>query len=91
MKKTTLKITGMTCDRCADRIRSLLEKEPGVIKAEVSLEQGTALVRFKPSETTLDDILNSGAFTTTFMTKGSDGLTITHRYSAMPLNARGRA
>lgn len=91
MKKTTLKITGMTCERCADRIRSALEKEPGVIKAEVSLEQGTALVHFKPRETTVDDILNSMAFTKTFMTKGGDGRTITHRYSAIPLDVSGRA
>ena len=91
MKKITLKITGMTCDRCVDRIRSALEKERGVIKAEVSLEQGTALVHFRPGETTVDDILNSRVFTETFVAKWSDGRTIAHRYHATPLNVRGGA
>lgn len=91
MKKIALRITGMTCSRCADRIRSALEKERGVFKAEVSLEQGTALVHFKPSETTVDSILSSRAFTETFIIKAYDGRTTAHRYSAIPLNVRGRA
>ena len=90
VKKITLEITGMTCGRCADRIRSTLKKERGVLKTTVSLKQGTALVRFKPSETTVENILGSKAFTEAFVTEASVGRTIIHRYNAKQLNAADR-
>lgn len=42
--ETTILIEGMHCDGCADRVRRVLEREPGVRRAEVSLEAGRARV-----------------------------------------------
>ncbi|MEJ1938827.1 cation transporter, partial [Nostoc sp. NIES-2111] len=36
MKTTVFKIDGMNCDACANTIKTLLEKEPGVQMASVS-------------------------------------------------------
>ena len=80
-------ITGMTCEGCADRIGRNLEKEAGVVAAEVSLERGTAVVRFDSSQTTIEEILNSRIFNRDLLVRGSNGRTITHRYSAV-LNGR---
>lgn len=48
MDTTTFRIDGMHCDGCADRIRTLLGKEPGVREARVSFAEGSAAVRFNP-------------------------------------------
>ena len=40
MKRLKLKIDGMNCDGCAERITTVLEKEPGVRKAQVSFAEG---------------------------------------------------
>ncbi len=48
MSKITIKITGMHCDGCAARIKSVLEKDPGVRVASVSYPAGTAEIRFSP-------------------------------------------
>jgi copper chaperone len=42
--KTTLKITGMTCDNCVKHAREALEAVPGVQSAEVDLATGLAIV-----------------------------------------------
>ena len=46
MRDTTLEIRDMHCDGCAARIKSLLEREPGVRGAEVRLAEGHARVRY---------------------------------------------
>lgn len=42
--KTVLKIAGMSCKHCAARVQKALEETEGVTKAEVSLDQGEAVV-----------------------------------------------
>jgi len=37
-----LKITGMTCDSCAEHVKEALERVPGVQSALVSYPKGTA-------------------------------------------------
>lgn len=37
-----LTVTGMTCDHCQSAVKSALESVPGVEKASVNLEAGTA-------------------------------------------------
>ena len=44
MSTLTLKITGMTCEHCVRATTQALEKVPGVERAEVTLEPGSALV-----------------------------------------------
>ncbi|CEG10191.1 Mercuric reductase [Afipia felis] len=48
MKTTTFKIEGMNCDACANTIRKLVEKEPGVRMAEVSFDERSARVLYDP-------------------------------------------
>lgn len=45
---TILKITGMTCDSCAARIKNALEKVPGVQSAVVSYAMGAAQLTLDP-------------------------------------------
>ncbi|MEE8436019.1 MAG: heavy metal-associated domain-containing protein [bacterium] len=46
MGEAVLKIEGMHCDGCAERIRTVLEREPGVRSAEVSFTNKQARVKF---------------------------------------------
>ena len=48
MKTTIFKIEGMNCDACANTIRTLVEKEPGVQMASVSYSDRQARVLFDP-------------------------------------------
>ena len=48
MKTTIFRIEGMNCDACADSIKSILEKEPGVRRAAVSFEERLARVLYEP-------------------------------------------
>lgn len=54
MRTVTLKVDGMHCEGCAGRIRTLLEKEPGVRRAEVSFTDGEARVRHNPHAVELE-------------------------------------
>lgn len=48
MKTTTFKIEGMNCEACANTIKKLVEKEPGVRMAEVSFDERSARVLYDP-------------------------------------------
>jgi copper chaperone len=54
MNTATIGIEGMHCEGCAQRITRVLEREPGVREADVSLDRGEARVRFDEHATTLD-------------------------------------
>ena len=56
-------IKGMTCSKCAERIRSRLETIRGVRKASVSLKQQRAKVQFERGQTSIETILGSVRFT----------------------------
>ena len=48
MKTTIFRIEGMNCDACANTIKTLVEKVPGVQMAAVSYSEGQARVLFDP-------------------------------------------
>jgi copper chaperone len=48
MKTATFKIEGMNCDHCANTIKALVEKQPGVQMAAVSFGEGEARVLYDP-------------------------------------------
>lgn len=65
MDVAVFKIDGMHCDGCADRIRTLLSKEPGVREARVSFAKGSAEIRYNPhsiGEERLREIIETGGF-----------------------------
>lgn len=45
---TQLRVEGMTCGSCADRIRTALREEPGVLEVAVNVEGRSATVRHDP-------------------------------------------
>jgi copper chaperone CopZ len=48
MKTTTFKIEGMNCGGCAETIKTLVEKQPGVQMATVSFDEGQARILYDP-------------------------------------------
>ena len=48
----TIKIEGMRCDGCAERVRRVLEREPGVAKADVSYSANEARVEYDGARVT---------------------------------------
>ncbi len=46
MQTTILKIDGMTCMGCVNSIKTILEKIPGVLHVEVSLEKTQATIQY---------------------------------------------
>lgn len=52
-----LRIDGMDCTRCAQRIRDGLTARPGVTVARVDPESATASVVFDPSRLSVDQVL----------------------------------
>lgn len=48
MKSLTMKVEGMSCNGCAERIRSGVAAQPGVQTAVVSFDQGQARVLYDP-------------------------------------------
>lgn len=49
--RTTLKVTGMTCNHCVHSVQSALQGVSGVRAARVDLEQGRAVVDYDEGET----------------------------------------
>ncbi len=49
-----LKVKGMACEACRLKVDKALEAVPGVEKAEVDLQAGTATVHYDPEKTDLD-------------------------------------
>jgi DNA-binding transcriptional MerR regulator len=48
MKTALLKIDGMHCDGCAETIKSVIERQPGVRAAEVSFDRSQARILYNP-------------------------------------------
>lgn len=51
MKSVTLKVEGLHCNGCAEKVRSRIAAEPGVKSAEVSFDQAQARVLYDPQAT----------------------------------------
>ena len=65
MRTTIFKIEGMNCDACANTIKSLVEKEPGVRLASVSFTERQARVLYDPQavqEDRLVDVIQRPGF-----------------------------
>lgn len=55
--KATLKVTGMTCDKCAEGVKKSLTKLEGVKSAEVRLDEGQAIVTFDSARVTTGKLI----------------------------------
>jgi copper chaperone len=56
MATTTLNIQGMTCGGCVKSVSNALQREAGVEKVEVLLEQGKATVDYDPAQTSPQEL-----------------------------------
>jgi len=50
-KKAEMKVDGMTCNGCVEKVKTSLEKVDGVKSADVSLENGLAVVMYDDDAT----------------------------------------
>jgi len=59
MKTTIFRIEGMNCDACANTIKTLVEREPGVQMASVSYSERQARVLFDPKSIEEEHLVNT--------------------------------
>ena len=57
MKSVTLRVEGLRCDGCAERVRTRVSAQPGVKNTDVSFEQGQARVLYDPQATDEDRLV----------------------------------
>jgi len=57
--KCVLKVDGMTCGGCVDRVKTMLKENKGIKSTEVSLEPGQAVVKFDPALISKEKIIAS--------------------------------
>jgi len=72
LSAVTLKVTGMTCEACARGVQSALTKVAGVNAAQVSLDQGQAVVSYEAKTANTAQLIaavtKTGTFKATLMT-----------------------
>lgn len=56
-----LRVTGMGCTNCANRVRNSLVRVPGVLDAQVTVEDGLARVHFDSEHTEIHRLLDAVA------------------------------
>ncbi|MGH8532935.1 MAG: cation transporter, partial [Gammaproteobacteria bacterium] len=74
MNVQTLRISGMTCDRCAKSIEDALAGVAGVVEAKVSYDEGTARIKTEAgvdSEKLIDTVQGKGFDAEVLDRKGS--------------------
>ena len=57
LRTVTLAVKGMTCAGCVLGTRTVLTRLPGVTKADVSYEKGTAVVTYDPAKVTVEQMI----------------------------------
>jgi len=84
MNVQTLRISGMTCDHCAKSIEEALNGVAGVVKADVSYEQGTAQVEINGNvdSSTLIDAVTAKGFGADVLDR--EGSTVPKKISERP-------
>lgn len=58
-KVVELKVTGMTCQSCADHVTGALSKKEGVIKSDVKFAENSAAVTYDPTKTSETEIISA--------------------------------
>ncbi|MBV5133980.1 copper chaperone CopZ [Staphylococcus epidermidis] len=59
MEKVNLKVTGMSCGHCVNKIETALQKLEGVEKANVNLKKAMAKVKYDDSLQTIDKLTDT--------------------------------
>ena len=64
-KTVTIKVEGMTCNKCSSSVSKALKATEGVQDAQVSSEKGEAVIKYddkKLTETKLREVINATGF-----------------------------
>ena len=61
-QRLALRITGMTCDGCADTVKRHLRREKGVLAVDVDWKAGRAEIEYDPATAEPAAILRSRVF-----------------------------
>lgn len=72
MAKTTLKVEGMMCNKCVERVENALKQVEGVVSVKADYKKGTAVVQ--SSEKLDDEILLMAVIDEGFKAKIKHGL-----------------
>lgn len=56
MSEVTIRVDGMSCGGCVRNVAGVLKALPGVIDAEVLLDQAQARVRIDPAQVTVEQL-----------------------------------
>lgn len=56
-EKATLRVSGMGCVNCANRVRNSLMSQHGVVAAEIDLQRGLALIQHNPDLASIETLL----------------------------------
>jgi copper chaperone CopZ len=56
-KVVELKVTGMTCQSCADHVTTTLSKRTGVVKSDVQFASNSATITYDPSTVKEEEII----------------------------------
>lgn len=59
IQKLEFKISGMTCNSCAEHVNHEVNKLTGIINSNSSFENGNAIVEFDNSKTSVDEIIKA--------------------------------
>ncbi len=59
MQTEIMKVNGMTCMGCVNSVKNVLEKIPGVTRADVSLEQKQVSIEYDPAAAHTDQFKNA--------------------------------
>lgn len=58
-EKVELKISGMTCTGCSNKIHTALTERDGIVKNEINYPGNWAVIEYNPDKITLDEIILS--------------------------------
>ena len=59
METTIITIGGMSCGGCVKNVTGVLTALPGVVRSDVSLEQGRAVVEFDPEQVDRSELVEA--------------------------------
>ncbi len=60
---TTVFVDGMTCDGCVNRLQKVLERNPVIDRADVTLSPGKAVIQHSLSDVSaIDEIVKKAGF-----------------------------
>jgi len=67
--KAAIKVTGMTCSGCCNKVETAVAKLDGVVKVEADYEKGVAMVVYEKDKIDLEQIIETINTKTSFKAK----------------------